>query len=185
MVHHGPVLAKYLFDPLELLACDPGRDLSLVALAFLENVYRHEQGIFVDPIKSGPLHVVGAVQGHFEVSTKSIFVKGNRIRSGSPPWIIPDLVVTKCGVDLEIMVLEALDPSGIIFIRPLVDFLLLRSPVPHHEVARDHGEGRVFPFHGTDDEPEGVFPTFLRVLDVEVEKVGNADEGPRFCFLGK
>ena len=112
------------------------------------------------------------------MTTKGILVKGNRIRSGSPPWIIPDLVVTESGVDLEIVILEALNPARIILVRPLVDFLLLGSPVSHHEIARHHCESRIFLLHGTHNEPEGILPSLLGVLDIEIEKVGYADEGP-------
>ena len=178
MVHLGAVLAEHLLEPLELLAGHPCRNLALVALALFEHVHRDEQGILVEPVKRGSLHVVWAVEGHLEVSTKSIFVKGNRIRSSSPPWIIPDLVVTEGDIDLEIVILEALNPPKIILVRPLVDFLLLGSPVSHHEIARPHCEGRVFLLHRIHNKPEGVLPSLLGVLDIEIEKVGNAYEGP-------
>ena len=47
-----------------------------------------------------------------------------------------------------------------------------------HEVARHHCESRIFLLHGTRNEPEGILPSLLGVLDIEIEKVGYADEGP-------
>lgn len=178
MVHLGSVLSEYPFKPLELLAGHPGGNLALVALALLEHVDRDEQGILVEPIKGSPLHVVGTVQGHLEMSPKGILVKRHGGGHRSPPGIVGDLMVTEGSVDLESVVLEALNPTWVILLRPLIDLLLLGSPVPHDEVARHQGEGRIFLFHGTHDEPEGALPSFLRVLDVEVQEVGYADESP-------
>jgi hypothetical protein len=55
MVRLGSVLAEYLFEPLELLAGHPGRNLALLALALLEHVYRDEQSVFVKPVKGSPI----------------------------------------------------------------------------------------------------------------------------------
>jgi hypothetical protein len=178
MVHLGAVLAEHLFEPLELLAGHPGRDLTLLALALLEHVHRHEQGVLVEPVEGGPLHVVGPVERHAQMTLEGILVKRHGGGHGTPPGIVGHLMVAEGGVDLQIVVLEALDPARVIFFRPLVDLLLLRSPVPHDEVARHQGEGRVFLFHGIEDETEGILPSLLRVLDVEVQEVGYADESP-------
>ncbi len=183
MVHLGAMLTEHLIEPLELFSGHPGRDLPLVALALLEHIHRDEQGIPVKPVEGGALHVVGAIKGHAQMTPKSILVKRHGSGHRTPPRVIGNLVITEGGIDLEIVILETLQPAGIIFLGPLINSLLLRSPVTHDQVTGHHGKSWIFLFHGTDDEPQCILPPFLGILDVKIEEVGNADKAPDLRIL--
>ena len=185
MVRLGPVLTEDLFEPLELLAGHPGRDLSPGCCCTLYDRNGTlnpptRTGHFMDPrrrkkrsLSCGPARS----PWHLEVSPKSILVKRNGIRRRSSPRIVPDLMVTESGVDLEIMILEQLmafkmaDPTGII--HSSAHLLISSFFVPQCPITRSPATmakaGSSF-FMEPTMNPRGVLPPFLGILDVEIEE---------------
>ena len=129
--------------------------------------------------------MIRPIQWHLQMPPECILVKRHSIRLCSAPRVIPNFMITQCCVYLKSVILKSLNPSGIIFIRPFVNFFLLCAPMPHNQVTRHHHKGRVFFFHGIHNEPKGIFPSLLWILNIEIKKIGDTDEGPRFFALGE